>query len=218
MKELKHINLMYIYDSDNSEIMKSLENISTNIIKVESLEEANTLMKSKYIDIIISEKLIHKEQLKYIRENSPRTHIISFKNYIDNSSYFDAIKLEKIKYLNPTLINFTIFKEELKDIIQTLDSNRSNIIQLKDAFTYDKYNNTLLKNKKIISLSKKEDMFLDYIINNQDRAISYEELNSTLWEGDMTHNALRSVVKEVRKKTYKNLVKNISGIGYRIDL
>ncbi|QKJ23367.1 winged helix-turn-helix domain-containing protein [Poseidonibacter lekithochrous] len=218
MKELKHINLMYIYDSDNSEIMKSLENISTNIIKVESLEEANTLLKNKYIDIIISEKIILTEQLKYIREISPRTHIISFKNYIDNSSYFDAIKLEQIKYLNPTLINFTIFKEELKDIIKTLDSNRSNIIQLKDAFTYDKYNNTLLKNKKIISLSNKEDMFLDYIINNQDRAISYEELNSTLWEGDMTHNALRSVVKEVRKKTYKNLVKNISGVGYRIDL
>lgn len=218
MKELKHINLMYIYDSDNSEIMKSLENISTNMIKVESLEEANTLLKNKYIDVIISEKIILTEQLKHIREISPRTHIISFKNYIDNSSYFDAIKLEKIKYLNPTLINFMIFKEELKDIIQTLDSNRSNIIQLKDAFTYDKYNNTLLKNKKIISLSKKEDMFLDYIINNQDRAISYEELNSTLWEGDMTHNALRSVVKEVRKKTYKNLVKNISGIGYRIDL
>lgn len=209
---------MYIYDSDNSEIMKSLENISTNIIKVESLEEANTLLKNKYIDIIISEKIILTEQLKYIREISPRTHIISFKNYIDNSSYFDAIKLEQIKYLNPTLINFTIFKEELKDIIKTLDSNRSNIIQLKDAFTYDKYNNTLLKNKKIISLSNKEDMFLDYIINNQDRAISYEELNSTLWEGDMTHNALRSVVKEVRKKTYKNLVKNISGVGYRIDL
>lgn len=218
MKELKHINLMYIYDSDNSEIMKSLENISTNMIKVESLEEANTLLKNKYIDIIISEKIILTEQLKYIREISPRTHIISFKNYIDNSSYFDAIKLEQIKYLNPTLINFTIFKEELKDIIKTLDSNRSNIIQLKDAFTYDKYNNTLLKNKKIISLSNKEDMFLDYIINNQDRAISYEELNSTLWEGDMTHNALRSVVKEVRKKTYKNLVKNISGVGYRIDL
>lgn len=209
---------MYIFDSSNSEIMKSLEQMSSNITKVASLEEAISTIKSKHIDIIISEKLTNNDSLVNIRKSSPHTHIISFKNYIDNSAYFDAINLEKIKYLNPTLINFNIFKEELKDIIQTKDSNRSNIILLKDDFTYDKYNNTLLKDKKIISLSKKEDMFLDYIINNQDRAISYEELNSTLWEGDMTHNALRSVVKEVRKKTYKNLVKNISGVGYRIDL
>lgn len=218
MKELKHVNVMYIFDSTNSEILKSLEEITSDILKVSTVDEALNTIKNKHIDIIISEKLLDSKYLSTIRESSPFTHTILFKNYIDNSAYFDAINLEKIKYLNPTLINFSIFKEELKEIIQTLDSNKSNIIPLKDDFTYDKYNNTLLKDEKIISLSKKEDMFLDYIINNQDRAISYEELNSTLWEGDMTHNALRSVVKEVRKKTYKNLVKNISGVGYRIDL
>jgi len=34
----------------------------------------------------------------------------------------------------------------------------------------------------------------------------------------MTHDALRSLVKELRKKTYKDLIKNISGIGYRFNL
>lgn len=34
----------------------------------------------------------------------------------------------------------------------------------------------------------------------------------------MSHDALRSLVKEIRKKTYKELIKNVSGVGYRIDM
>lgn len=34
----------------------------------------------------------------------------------------------------------------------------------------------------------------------------------------MSPDALRSLVKEIRKKTYKDLIKNVSGIGYRVDL
>lgn len=33
----------------------------------------------------------------------------------------------------------------------------------------------------------------------------------------MSQDALRSVVKELRKKVYKELVKNVSGVGYRLD-
>ncbi len=33
----------------------------------------------------------------------------------------------------------------------------------------------------------------------------------------MTNDSLRSLVKELRKKTYKELIKNVSGMGYRID-
>ena len=38
-----------------------------------------------------------------------------------------------------------------------------------------------------------------------------------IWEGFITQNALRSLIKELRKKTYKELIKNVSGMGYRID-
>ena len=47
--------------------------------------------------------------------------------------------------------------------------------------------------------------------------MSYEEINSNIWDGAMTQDALRSLVKEIRKKTYKELIKNVSGIGYRVD-
>ncbi len=34
----------------------------------------------------------------------------------------------------------------------------------------------------------------------------------------MTQDSLRSLVKELRKKVYKELIKNVSGTGYRIDI
>ena len=39
-----------------------------------------------------------------------------------------------------------------------------------------------------------------------------------IWNGSMTHDSLRSLIKELRKKTYKELIKNVSGMGYRVDI
>ena len=79
-------------------------------------------------------------------------------------------------------------------------------------------NKTLFKKNTIILLSKKELLFLNYMLINTNRELSYAELEKMIWEGFMTQDALRSLIKELRKKTYKGLIKNISGIGYRIDL
>ena len=70
----------------------------------------------------------------------------------------------------------------------------------------------------LIPLTKKETLFLSYLFTNNNKAVSYEEINEKIWEGAMTQDALRSLIKEIRKKTYKELIKNVSGIGYRIDL
>lgn len=216
MRELKHLNILYIKNSNESEALTYLEPKCSNLTIIENLEELTTTIESKSFDILISEKSIDSFKIRDMRSKM-NTHMIIIEENIDDMLYLNAINLQGIKFLNKET-SLEEFREELKEVIQTLDSNDSNVVNLKEEFVYDKYNNTLLKNRQIISLSKKEDMFLDYIISNQNRAISYEELNDTLWKGDMTHNALRSVVKEVRKKTYKDLVKNISGVGYRVDI
>jgi len=217
MKELKYLNILYINNSTESKFLTYLESKAQSVFKIEAIDEIDSLLNEKSFDVLICEKQMEVSQLQKIRKQSKTVQIIIFEDDLNDILYLNAIRLEGIKYLS-SQIDSLEFKDKLKDIIQILDSNSSNIIQLRENFIYDKYNNTLLKNRQLISLSKKEDMFLEYIISNQNRAISYEELNDNLWEGDMTHNALRSVVKEVRKKTYKDLVKNISGVGYRVDI
>jgi DNA-binding response OmpR family regulator len=109
------------------------------------------------------------------------------------------------------------FKNVLKDCIKQLDSNKSNIIKLKNDFIYDLYNKTLIKKDEIVSLSNKEALFLDLLLRNPNRALNYEEIQNEVWDENMSQDALRSVVKELRKKVYKELIKNVSGVGYRAD-
>lgn len=217
MKVLKHLNILYILKSEISETLQTFQEKSNSLIIKENHNEILDVLKDKKIDIIYSEEKIPMNILNSIRQNHKNTHIIICTSFISTQEYFDAITLENIMYLRAA-----ISKDELKDIllniVKNIDSSSTNIVQLKDNFIYDNYNNTLLKNKQIISLSKKENMFLNYVIDNKDRAVSYDEINNNLWKGDMTHNALRSVVKEVRRKTYKELIRNISGVGYRVSI
>lgn len=217
MRVLKHLNILYILKTEISETLQTLQEKSNSLITKENYSEILDVLKDKNIDIIYSEEKIPMNILSLIRQDYKNTHIIICTSFISTQEYFDAITLENIMYLQDA-----ITKDELNDIllniVKNIDSNSSNIVQLKDDFIYDNYNNTLLKNKQIISLSKKENMFLNYVIDNKDRAVSYDEINANLWSGNMTHNALRSVVKEVRRKTYKDLIRNISGVGYRVAI
>ncbi|MGA1931331.1 winged helix-turn-helix domain-containing protein [Arcobacter sp. YIC-464] len=217
MRVLKHLNILYILKTEVSETLQIFQEKSNNLIIKESYNQILEVLEQNSIDIIYSEEKIPMNILNSIRENFQNTHIIICTSFISTQEYFDAITLKNIMYLQevPTKIDL---KDILLNIVKNIDSNSSNIINLEENFIYDSYNNSLLKNKTIISLSKKENMFLNYIIDNKDRAVSYDEINDNLWNGDMTHNALRSVVKEVRRKTYKDLIKNISGVGYRVSI
>ncbi len=46
-------------------------------------------------------------------------------------------------------------------------------------------------------------MFIELLISNQNRVVTYEELQEYVWGGDdvMTDSALRSLVRNLRKKT-----------------
>ncbi|MFK2821897.1 transcriptional regulator [Arcobacter sp. YIC-80] len=217
MKRLKHLNILYILKNKDSEVLNTLQENANNFIVKKNIEEIKNVLEQSKIDIIFSEEKISNNILNIIRTKYKHIHIIIYTNSISKKEYFDAIMQTNIKYLTNTPN-----KEELENIIlsviKNIDSLSSNILYLENDFIYDKYNNTLLKDKEIISLSKKENMFLNYILENKDRAVSYEEINEKLWKGEMTHNALRSVVKEIRRKIYKNLIKNISGVGYRISI
>ena len=53
---------------------------------------------------------------------------------------------------------------------------------------------------------------------NTNRAVTYNELENYVWDGYMTQDAMRSVVKELRRKLPKNSLSNTSGIGYKLNI
>ncbi len=60
-------------------------------------------------------------------------------------------------------------------------------------------------------------MFIELLISNQNRVVTYEELQEYVWGDDvMTDSALRSLVRNLRKKLPTDVIFNLSGVGYRL--
>lgn len=59
---------------------------------------------------------------------------------------------------------------------------------------------------------------MNLFIQNPNRVITYEELEYHIWNGEVTLAALKSLIRDFRKKTYKTILKNYSGIGYKLNL
>jgi DNA-binding response OmpR family regulator len=88
---------------------------------------------------------------------------------------------------------------------------------INESVIYDIFNKTLFVEDLMVKLTKNEQLLLHLLAKNRQRAISYEEIESTIWayEG-MSMDALRSLVRMLRKKLGGNFVENVSGIGYRL--
>lgn len=77
---------------------------------------------------------------------------------------------------------------------------------------------SIIKNNESFVLNKKESLLMNLLIQNQGRVITYEELEYHIWNNECTNAALKSLIRDLRKKTNKSIIKNYSGIGYKLEL
>lgn len=215
MKELRYLNIGYKKNILELDIVNYLVTSTKSLFKFEDSMELINVISEKNINLIITKYDL--TFFKKIRNIDKKTQILVLTDEIKDQYLVEASNLEYITFLSKELSKNDL-KITLKKCIKNLDSNSSNIINLKNDFVFDTYNQALLKDNKIVPLSKKEISYLGFMLNNLNRVASYDEINTNIWNGTMTNDALRSIVKELRKKVYKELIKNISGVGYRIDL
>lgn len=215
MNELKYLNICYDGKQNNEKFHEIISSYTNNIFKYNNQNELIDLINTKNIHLVITK--YNFELLKQIRMLNNQIQIIAFLDELNHTHLLESLEIEYVKFIQKlNCVNEVIYI--LKDCVKNLDSKKSNITKLKNDFIFDSYNKTLFKKNEIISLTKRESLFLNLLIKEYNRAIGYHEINKELWNNTITQDALRSLVKEIRKKTYKELIKNVSGIGYRIDL
>lgn len=214
MKRLKNFNVCYYSNLIDERLDNFLSSHLNNSFNYLNQDELIDIINTKEIHIVITK--YNYELLKKIRILNKQIHIIAYLDELNQTHLIESLELSQIKFIQ-NLDCLNTFIDSLKECIKNLDSKNSNIVNLKNDFIYDEYNKNLFKDNQIITLTKKGKLFLDFLIKNRTRALSYEEINTEVWDGFMTQDALRSLIKEIRKKTYKEIIKNVSGIGYRID-
>ncbi len=225
MKELLQ-NFTILYVEDNEAVRKSaveyLSRISKKVLQAKDGKEAIGIWKEFKPDIIITDinmpRLNGLDMASYIRAHDKDVQIIVATAYSDTEYLLRAVELQLVKYIIKP-----ITKEKLSEALQKSmeliqDKSKFNL-QLSSSYTYNAYEKVIYKDKKEIKLTKNELLFLDLLAHHSSRVVKYEEIESAIWayEG-MSQDAIRSLVRGIRKKVPQNAIENISGIGYKLNL
>lgn len=221
MKNLKKFKILYIEDEDfiRNNAVEYLSYFSDYIYEaIDGIDGYNKYLALKP-DIIICDIIMPNmngiELIEKIRKTDKTTKIIVATARIDTEFLIKAVELQLVKYVTKPLTDKKL-SEALEDAIELIDENK-NIIHLSESIVYDSFNKTVFCNNELVKLTKKELLFLEICIKNNMRATTYKELENYVWEGYMTEDALRSIIKSLRKKLSKDVIINVSGIGYKVS-
>jgi len=157
------------------------------------------------------------EVLKIIRETDLATPVIIMTAHTEKEYLMNAVELYITKYLvKPFDKNALV--DALNACVELISKKNDKEVDLGSNIFYKIESQTIIKDKESISLNKKERQLLNLLIKNQNKVLSYEELEYHIWDDSISRDALKSLVKDLRKKTSKEIIKNISGIGYKLEI
>ena len=157
------------------------------------------------------------EALKKIRQKDKKIPIIILSAHTEEEYLWKAVELKITKYLVKPYDKQSLM-EALKIVaLELVDNNLE--IKLKNGCTYNPIKKIVCEGTKDIQLTLKESRLLEYFIKRADQTVSFDEIGEYLWGFDVpSKEAIKSIVKELRRKVGKECVKNIYGIGYIFEL
>lgn len=221
IEKLKSLTLLYAEDEEGirKNIADSLRYYVKEVLEASNGQEAYELYLEKKPAIIMTD--IHMLILnginfvKKVRELDKTVPIIMITAHTDKEYLLQAIELKMEKYIVKPIELDALF-DVFKKCLDTIVFNNNIILEIDNNYTYDYDKKELKYKKEIILLNKKELSFFELLIQNQNRIVSYEELQNEVWIDDvMTDSALRSLVRNLRKKLPSDIIFNLSGVGYR---
>lgn len=199
-----------------------LKSYFIEIYEAKDGEEGLELYHEHKPDIIITDiempKINGLELCRIIRKEDKSTPIIISTAYTSTEYLLEAVKLNLINYLPKPIEEEALF-EALNTCFEHIEREHPSVVKINKTDSFDMLNQTLVKENSLVSLTKYQHQFLFILIKNKGRIVSYEEIEQFIWfDKVMSSDALRSLVRDVRKIVGKEAIENISRYGYRIHL
>ena len=220
----KNIKILYVEDDEiaRENGIEYLENYFELIYDASDAIKALQLYEKYKPDIIITDiqmpKLNGLEFVKRIRQKDKKTQVIIITAFSDKDYLLKAIELGLVKYLVKP-VREKEFEEALFLCINALEKDETNIIQLDEITFFDTFNKNLISSNEMVKLRAKELNFLELLIKNKNRYVSYEEIENYVWNDSvMTKDALKTLVKNIKTKIPKDLILNLTNSGYKIAI
>lgn len=152
------------------------------------------------------------ELLKIIKSTNSKTKVIMISANINIELMKKAYDLGCDDYLKkPFNLEELIFKINRYE-------QKNKIIHLDKDITFNLSKKELIVNNQIIDLTKNEKNLLTLLIENNGIKVSHEQIENFVYDGaSKSSDAIRSLVKRLRKKLTKELIFNSLEEGYYIN-
>lgn len=224
MESFKKYTILYIEDDEGVRTINSrfLSRMFLKLYEAKDGQEGYELYKKHHPDIILSDikmpKLDGLSLAKLIRKDDENTKIIITTAFSDKDYLLEAIELKLEKYIIKPLTNRNLLPA-LSKAVETLQKQNDFIFYIDENFYFDNNTSLFFLNNKPMDLTKKELEFLKLLVLNPNRVVSYEEIERFVWHDEyMSLNSLRTTLGFLRKKIPFNCIKNISNLGYKLNL
>ncbi|MBU3015590.1 helix-turn-helix domain-containing protein [Poseidonibacter lekithochrous] len=104
-------------------------------------------------------------------------------------------------------------------LVELIENDFAPNINFEYDYYFNSFLNKLFNKEKEIELTKIEKKFFLYLLANQNKFCSSEEIKDNVWEGkNMSVFTLRNIINKIRAKTYYDIIKNRSSHGYKINI
>ncbi|WP_428025143.1 response regulator transcription factor [Arcobacter sp.] len=226
--EQKPYSILFIEDEDDirKKYITYFQKWFKEVYEAKDGEEAYKIYKEKKPHILIIDinlpKLNGLELLKKIREKDHTTKAIMLTAHSDTHYLLSATELKLTKYLVKPITRVEL-KEALNLAMEELDNfniTSKRIVNLKDNYYWNVETSELYNNNQLISLTNNETKIAEILFSNINQTITYDNIILYVWEDNFERNfldTLKSTIKNLRKKLPENSIKNIFGLGYRIE-
>lgn len=223
----KSNNFTVLYIESNQETREYNSHIirenGLKVLETDNSIKACELFRTQRVDMIIINLQLSNENgldfVRCLRHKDVLTPVIMTSTQTNQEILMDAINLNTTRYLQKPLQ-----KKELLDALQLgvkkiLNCRSSAYTVLDQGFSYDPINKAINRpDNTTVQLSKKEYLLLELLLSKKRLIVPYDVIESVVWqEALMSMDALRTLVRGIRKKTYPTIISNINGTGYKID-
>lgn len=153
------------------------------------------------------------QKIKSLNANTFRIVMTAYSNpaYLNN-----AIQSGVHLYLKKPIDIDELLVAIISYISPTFHTNSP--INLGKDFIFHPLTQTVTCKNKIVNLTKKELLLFELLIKHQQGFVTLELIEQQVWEEHVRTDAIRMVIVGLRKKLYPELIINLKGLGYKLNL
>lgn len=221
----KYKNIKVLCVEDEQDIRKNqvdyLKRIFYHVYEAPDAQKALDIIKNEEPQLVITDiqmsQMSGLEMIRFIRKDNKNIRFIVLSAFSNKEYLLDAIDLGLVKYLIKPIDHETLYPI-LMQCIEEIALENSGLITLCDNCTFDTNSSTLQLNDETFILSKYEADFLMLLFKKRPNVVTYDQIQYEVWAANiMSDHSLRTLVKSLRKKLPKNMIRNLSKVGYKFE-